>query len=380
MKYKVWYQKNNRIEKTICDDSSIPNNVIKKQAINEKKSLKRINIAELFFEMNIMLEAKLSFKDTINILIKSNSSYEILKLLNLIKMSIINGKPIYKTLMFYERRFGLLPILFFRFAQESGDMRGSIKALCEILSEFDIIKEKIVNSLKYPLVLFITLIISMCIIFIFVIPKFEHIFLELDSDLPTITKILLHVKGFFETYILQIILLFISIGVLSFYSLRSYIIYFDRFLFYNIPFLSNIYQKVMMYKLFSSLYFMYSSKLQFHDALKNSILIVENRFFEEKLYRIFYDINNGSTISNAFKESGIFDESIIRLLLSGEKSNRLEDTLKNIKNINKKRLEKSIDTFTSLIAPILIFFMAFSVLWIVLAIMTPIWELNNLVN
>jgi general secretion pathway protein F len=141
-----------------------------------------------------------------------------------------------------------------------------------------------------------------------------------------------------------------------------------------------VYQKIVVYKLFSSLYFICSTKVQFYDALESSLEVVENKFIESKLQMVLNEINNGSGIYEAFYKSELFDDSTNRLLLTGEKSNSLESVLLDIKNINKKRLEKSIHLFSSLISPILIFIMASIILWIVLAIMTPIWEFSNLMN
>lgn len=383
MKYKVWFQQNNKIKTKIVDDNHFPHNTIKKHSLDKKYPLvllQKNNFLELFYEMKIMLEAKLTLNEVVEILLLSNNTKDINEILIMIKWSLENGKLIHKVLNNYKDKFGNLPILFFKFGEENGDMKGSIDALYQLLNEYDLIKSKIFRAIKYPFVLASALVVSLVMIFSFVVPQFEHLFLEFTMELPLSTKVLLGLNEFISTYALEMISILVLCLLLSIYFYHNYKIYIHKVFYYHIPLFSKMYQKLVTYKLFLSLYFICSTKSRFQDALKSVVNISNNIYFNKKLNSIYEDIQNGTNISEAFSTNGLFDDSTIRLLRSGEKSNSLESVLDDIKEMNKKKLEKSIERFTSSLEPILIFVLAGVILWIVLAIMTPTWELGNLMN
>jgi general secretion pathway protein F len=259
-------------------------------------------------------------------------------------------------------------------------MQGAIVALYELLSELESMKKKIYNGLKYPIVLLISLVISLYIIFHFVIPQFEHLFLQYNNQLPNSTKMLLAVQNFFIQNSALLVFLFVGFIMLLLFCIKNYRTVVDKIVYSHIPYFSFVYQRIIIYRLFIALYFITNSKVRFQNALISTIGMLDNRFVEEKLKIIVDDIQNGVPISKAFLKSGLFDESTIRLLYSGEKANKLESVLYDIKELNKQKLNKSIENFSAIIEPVLIFFIAIIILWIVLAIMTPIWELGNLMN
>jgi general secretion pathway protein F len=383
MKYKVWFQKDNRLQTLICDGENFPHNVVKKKRLEDIKKVSffhKTNLMEFFYEMKIMLEAKIAFKDVIELLLQSNNSPHILKILSNIQQSLQNGQMVYKALYLHKSILGKVPIMFFKFGEENGNMQGAIVALYELLSELESMKKKIYNGLKYPIVLLISLVISLYIIFHFVIPQFEHLFLQYNNQLPNSTKMLLAVQNFFIQNSALLVFLFVGFIMLLLFCIKNYRTVVDKIVYSHIPYFSFVYQRIIIYRLFIALYFITNSKVRFQNALISTIGMLDNRFVEEKLKIIVDDIQNGVPISKAFLKSGLFDESTIRLLYSGEKANKLESVLYDIKELNKQKLNKSIENFSAIIEPVLIFFIAIIILWIVLAIMTPIWELGNLMN
>jgi type II secretory pathway component PulF len=157
--------------------------------INEKKSyfkkreISRKQIIELFDEINIMLQAGLTFQETIDILLDkysiNNQEYHIL---DAIISSLKQGIPIYIGLEKYKYTLGDLVLSFIKLGEQNSNMKDAINSLCIILIKENYNKKQILKKLSYPLLLLCTLIIAITIILIFVIPKIEYMFRQLDAS------------------------------------------------------------------------------------------------------------------------------------------------------------------------------------------------------
>jgi type II secretory pathway component PulF len=302
------------------------------------------------------------------------------KLLLSMQKSLENAIPVYKSLKQYENFIGTLPILFFELAHKNGDIKSSVDALSKILIENQNSKKKITQALRYPMFLTITLLISVGIIFNFVIPQFEHIFSQYGGNLPQATVALLYVKNFFDKYFYIFLILLIPFAILMKYLYYKYSSFFDKIIVLHLPFFSKLYQHFIFYRFFLSLSMLVKSNYKFQVALKSTTLIINNHFILYKLNQIISIIENGSSISNAFNQANLVDNLTIRLLHTAQETNALPKILINLTSIYKQRLDDGIEHFTSAINPVFILLLSVFVLWIVLAIMLPTLNIGEVLN
>ena len=392
MKYNVYYQKDEKINKIemyahnltdLKNQSEFPKNVIRIKRINKitfKLFKNHDEQLELFYELKIMLNANLNFEQSIDILLQSKFSKENNKVLKSIKYALENGQSLYKSLKQHEQYLGSSTLLFFQIAGINANFKTSINALYEVLYQNHIIRKKLIATITYPLLLLVSLLISIFIILYFVIPKFEFIFSKFTNDLPFSTVVLLDLK-----YILSEYYVFISFGIFLILILinimyKYFEIIFDKLFLLYIPIFSPLYRYILFYRLFLSIQLIVKSKYDFYEALLNSKNIIHNKYVLSKLEYILKDIKNGVSISNAFTHTKIFDYTTIRLLHTAQKTNTLEQILQDIINIYNEKLYKNIKYFSLILEPVLIFIIASIVLWLVLAIMTPIWDLSSLLK
>ena len=122
------------------------------------------------------------------------------------------------------------------------------------------------------------------------------------------------------------------------------------------------------------------SKYQFQVALKSTILIIENQYIVYQLNQILNNINNGTSISDAFIKTKLFDNLTIRLLNTAQQTNTLPIILENITSVYKQKLDDNIKYFSSAIGPIFIFILSGFTLWIILAIMLPSLNIGTILN
>ncbi|MFW2600314.1 type II secretion system F family protein [Aliarcobacter butzleri] len=393
-KYKIKYQKDEKVEEMILKTSNLTNENLPQNILEvkeEKESFKidfkrkikidnkKINL--LFYELNLMLQSNINFSDALDILIKNRKDKDIVKLLQIIKESFSNGKAIDENLK--EFNINHLVISFLKNCQNSGNITLNINALSKLLIENSELKKSFYKAISYPIFLFITFFLSIVTIFTFVIPKFKTIFFQVKDELPLATKILLVFENFFVNYSFYFFCFFsfIIIFIIYFYKQNAKFEYFiDKFMIRKIVLFKDIYLNMELYKFFLLIDIMLKSNYEFHKAFISSKLLLKNKYLLDKIYIIDNLLQNGKSINNSFSKTKLFDDIVLNLINTGEISNSLVITIDEIKKIYKNRFDDKMSFLISLIQPIFLVTIMGLILWIVLAIFMPIWNMGNMIN
>ncbi|MCG3694732.1 type II secretion system F family protein [Aliarcobacter butzleri] len=393
-KYKIKYQKDEKVEEMILKTSDLTNENLPQNILEikeEKESFKidfkrkiridnkKINL--LFYELNLMLQSNINFSDALDILIKNRKDKDIVKLLQIIKESFSSGKSIDENLK--EFNINHLVISFLSNCQNSGNITLNINALSKLLIENSELKKSFYKAISYPIFLFITFFLSIVTIFTFVIPKFKTIFFQVKDELPLATKILLVFENFFVNYSFYFFCFFsfVIIFIIYFYKQNTKFEYFiDKFMIRKIVLFKDIYLNMQLYKFFLLIDIMLKSNYEFHKAFISSKLLLKNKYLLDKIYIIDNLLQNGKSINNSFSKTKLFDDIVLNLINTGEISNSLVITIDEIKKIYKNRFDDKMSFLISLIQPIFLVTIMGLILWIVLAIFMPIWNMGNMIN
>ncbi len=393
-KYKIKYQDKSEIKELILEtknlsNETLPSNIIeikefkksldfdffRKRRLNDKK----LNL--LFYELNLMLQANINISDALDILIKNKKDKNVLRFLEVVKYSFSTGKEIDENLDDFKINY-LIPA-FLRISQDRGNIALNIKALSSLLIENSEIKKAFIKAMVYPFILIISFIFSLISIFTFVIPKFQMIFSQTTTELPFATKLLLKTQYIFENYSLIILLIFLGIVIVFtyLYMRNSGFTYFLQKIFISKIFLiRDIYLNMQLYKLFLVIDIMLKSNYEFHKAFISSKILLKNKYLLDKISIIDNSLQNGKSINDSFLEIQIFDDIVLNLINTGEVSNSLSITIDEIKKIYKNRFNDKMNLLTSLIQPIFLIVIMGLILWIVLGIFMPIWDMGNMIK
>ncbi len=393
-KFKIKYQDVNIIKELILETQNLsseklPINIIEiseyKNHIDfdffNKKTINNKKINLLFYELNLMLQANINISDALDILIKNKKDKNIIDFLDVVKYSLSNGKNIEEKLSSFKINY--LVIAFLKMSQDNGNISLNIKALSNLLIENNQIKKDFIKAISYPIILIISFFFSLVSIFTFVIPKFKMIFSQSTQELPLATKILLETQYVFENYFFFIIsIVFFICLFFSYLYLKNtnfqYLIH--KFLIVKLPLIKDVYLNMQLYKLFLVIDVMIKSEYEFHKAFISSKILLKNKYLLDKMSLIDNLLQNGNSINDSFFKTQIFDDIVLNLINTGEVSNSLGITIDEIKKIYKNRFDEKMNLLISLIQPIFLIVIMGLILWIVLAIFTPIWDMGNMIK
>ena len=401
MKYKITYQNNNKIYTTIIEaedqivlklNTNYPKNILNIKILKEY-NLKNIltkqvefssydnkKIYQLFSSLNIMLNSSITISDALDLMLKSTKNEKDRLVLNGIKNTISSSDTVGRSLKDLRRYLSDTTILFLELGLQNGTIKESINSIVIILKEEITTKDQLLSTLRYPLVLVISLILSVSMIFIYVLPNFEFIFLMFKDDLPMATQSLLFIKNIFINYNLYILFFIIFIITLAKILYIKYQYFYDKLLLLNLPLFSNTIKSYYLFKLFLSLSIIVKSKYQFQTAMENSKNIVSNKYMQNILDLITTQIKQGISIGQSFKQSNLFDDFTIKLLYVAQYTSSYDKILEELTLYYKEKFKKKILDFSSVIEPLLVSIISLIVLWLILAIMLPIWQMSSVIN
>ena len=390
--YFIKYQKDNEIKtftlKTMdLSKEDLPSNIIlikeKKDYFsffeNTKISEKEIN--ELFYELSLMLDSNISLNDSLDILIKNRKSNKAKSFLEVLKFSLGNNKDI--NLAIKKFKVSYLIAAFLNLSLSSSNISMQIKSLSMILNEQKKIKKDFYKAISYPIVLMLTFCLSLISIFLFVVPKFQIMFSSTNMPLPNATKLLFFVQIVFENYLLAITLIFISIILvlmIIYKESQQFVLFIDKLLIRKIYIIRDIYLAMHLYIFFIVVNILLKSGQEFHNAFYSARILIKNKYLLDKISNIYKILQSGKSISFAFENSNLFDDIILNLINTGEVSNNLSKSIERIVEIYKIRFNEKIKLITLLIEPMFFLFIMVLIIWIMLAIFVPMWDMGNLIK
>lgn len=393
MKYKITYQKNSKVESKVIetnnlDEEILPENIIEIKRENfslsnlfKTRKIKDKDLKMIFYELSLMLDAKILFDDALEILIKTQKNSLILEFLGTLQSSFYNSIDIRESLNNYK----INPLIksFFKITQDSGNIIENMKSLSKLISDDYEIRREFIKSMIYPIILFVTFFISLLGIFKFVVPKFEYMFSQGSVELPFATKLLFFVKDLYDNYLL-LIMVFICffIFISGFLYKNSFRIKYqiDKVLAKKIYFISSMYKLKTLYLYFTVVDLLLDSKYEVNESISRAKVLINNQYLLDRITQIENLLKSGKNIHFAFTHVNLFDDITLNLIRTGELTNSLGTTIKEIKNIYKKRFDEKLELFSQMIEPIFFIIIMSLIVWIILAIFVPIWSMGDMLK
>jgi len=268
---------------------------------------------------------------------------------------------------------------------DAGEQSGHLDVVLDRLSDYtesrQQIRQKTVLALFYPALLTIVSILIVAALLVFVVPKIVAVFENSGQELPMLTNALIGLSDFLRT---QWIAIVVVIGLLftAFKMLRNRPAFeagWQRVQL-RIPLIGKLIRTTNAAQFSRTLSILTASSVPILEALRISAQVLTNKPMRHAVIEASQRVREGSSLNKALDDTGFFPPMTISLMASGEASGNLEDMLERSSVIQEREVEALISTFVGLFEPILILVMGGIVLLIVIAILLPIFDLNQLVS
>ncbi|MCR6576761.1 type II secretion system F family protein [Campylobacter insulaenigrae] len=231
------------------------------------------------------------------------------------------------------------------------------------------------KAISYPILVFASIIFAFFVLMFFVLPEFRNLFIQLNLELPTITKILFFVGDFLTDYLLFVVI-FIAVCFLWIYILLNKTFVFDKILIF-MPILGKIIMYQDKFCFFIILSYLLNSGVDIKKALKLSSEGVKNNFLKIKITHAIVLFESGVDLAQAFSKIKIFESFVIRMLSLSLKSSKIDDSSYDLAIFFEYKKEEYVQKIFSILEPLLIIFMASMILILALGIFLPMWQISQ---
>lgn len=284
--------------------------------------------------------------------------------------------------------FGDFPESFpdiFRATVAAGEQSGRLESVLDKLADYaearDALKQKMLAALAYPLLLTLVAIAVVAGLLTWVVPQIVGVFQNLHQTLPLATRALIALSAFLRGWGWLILLALIAAVVAARILLRGDAMrYRWHELLLRLPLVGRLTRAANTARATRTLALLAGSAVPLLDALGIAAQVVPNLPMREALKRAAFKVREGSAFSRALGESGQFPPVALRLIASGERSGELPRMLEEAAQQQQRELDRWLTALTAVLGPAVILAVGAMVLFIVLAILLPIFNLNQMVK
>lgn len=263
---------------------------------------------------------------------------------------------------------------------KAGEAGGALEVILQRLADFlekaQSLKGKIIGAMVYPAVVIAVAIGILTFIMVAIIPKFKKIFDEFGMTLPWATQKLIAISNWMSEYWWTIPLfpmgLYLLAKLLRLTRWGNYAL--DRALLW-IPIIGELVEKTIVARTMRTLGTLVSSGVPILEALTIVKETSNNAVFERMFQRVFESVREGDTIADPMRESRLVDDMVVNMIEVGEETGDLDTMLYKIADFYDEWVDNLVKSLLSLLEPIMIVFLGFTIGAIVISLFLPLIKL-----
>lgn len=338
---------------------------------------------KIFFaeHLSLMIKGGIPIAEALETLRDETRSRTFRKVLNDVLKRTLEGESLEKSFAKYPRIFNHFFLSVIRVGEKSGTLDENLRYLSLQLRKDYEMQGKVVSSLLYPALIISLAIVIVLVVIFFVLPKIIPVFQALQvmgvvGQLPLATKILLNLGTFLKKYglLIPIALIFLFLIFKFLQRIRFIKFCFDK-ISLSLPFLGQIFKNINLARFSRNLYTLLKSGMPILEALEICSDVLPNEVYRRNLSSIKSGVERGEKISSGLKKiPQNFPPVFSEMVLVGEKTGSLEESLLYLARFYSREADSTIKNISTLIGPILLIFIGILVVFIALATIIPIFR------
>ena len=344
-----------------------------------------IKVSEMAFaltQISTYLKAGISLIDAYRILAKQAKNASVKKIYDMVVYDLLTGESLSEALSKQPKVFPKLLTNMVKSSELTGDLPVILDDMADYYTEIDKTKKELRSALTYPTIVLVMAVAVIIFVLEVVVPQYVDMFSSWSSDLPAITVMTINFSNFLKHNLLELLVILIMILLLYIYTFRNVKSFkkLMQFIYLKIPVIKNIimYSEVSMFaKTFSSLL---NHGVFITDSMDVLMKVSDNEIYKDIIARTVRNLSRGGRISEAFKDNPYIPIVAYEMIVTGETTGKLGTMMEKVANYYSSLYQNSTKTIKSLVEPILIVFLTFTVGVIIISIIVPMFEMYKVIK
>lgn len=336
------------------------------------------DIVDFTRQLAIMLNAGLTLVDCFSILEKQVTKETMVVVIQNIQKDVLAGSTFSATLQKYPEHFPNLYIALVKSGEASGKLSEILLRLADNLEKQREFQSKIKSALTYPVIVFLGMIGIMFVMITFVIPKLLNLYKDFNIELPITTQILIVVSSFLSQFWpLVILAVIVAVNFTQRYlKTDAGKLVLDTILL-KLPVFGKIVSISSLVDSTRTLSILIGSGVSILDTLSIIIETTGNTLYRNAFRNILKSVEKGVSLGNAFNNENMFPPILVQMITVGEMTGKLDDTMMRISHYFDLESEVAVKTITTLIEPLILIVLGVGVGFLVMSVITPIYNLTS---
>lgn len=328
--------------------------------------------------LSVMQQSGLTITESLEI-VEETSRGKMKKIVASIKKSVESGNSFAESLNRYPKVFSGIFASAVYAGETSGSLAQNLKQLSDQLEKEKELNAKIKGAMLYPIVVLIASFILGLSMSFLVLPKIIPLFEGLKTELPVTTRWLISFSHFVDNHGISLFLgIVISVIFLSWLVRQKFSRPVTHWLLLRIPVVRKIVFNTNLARFARTLGMLLKSGLHIDEALDVTRETVGNYYYKRALKTIGGGVSKGKKLAdNLVLYPVLFPKMVSRMVLVGEKSGNLEDTLMYLANFYEVEVDNSTKNLSTAIEPVLLLLIGLVVGFLALSIITPIYNVTG---
>ncbi|MEH6564817.1 MAG: type II secretion system inner membrane protein GspF [Halopseudomonas sp.] len=346
-----------------------------------QKRIKPLELSLATRQMATLARAGLPIEEVLGTVARQSESPRVKSALSAVRTRVMEGLPLAHALSEFPSVFPAIYRTTIAAGEQAGRLDVVLERLADNVEAQNAMRQKIQLAMFYPAILTCVALLVTVALLTYVVPEVVQVFDGMNKELPLLTRSLIAVSDTLREWGLLMLAVLVALGFGAKALLKK-----DRYrrrwheLLLKLPLLGRLNRGLNTARFARTLNILAGSGVPLLDALNMSASVISNLPMREAVTEAAQRVREGAGVGYSLERSGYFPAMTLSLIKSGESSGTLDQMLERAAETQERELEARIAMVMGVFEPLLILAMGGVVLLIVLAILLPIFELNQLVN
>ena len=348
---------------------------------SRRQKMSSLELAVMTRQFATLLESGMPIEQSLTGLVEQADQHRIKSVLTGVRAVVVEGGSLAEGMRQFPRAFPELYTASVAAGEQTGHLESVLERLADYTEARQGLQQRISTALVYPIILTLVSISIVVGLMAYVVPKVVKVFDDTGQTLPTLTRVMIKISDFIVNYGYLLAIALLTIGFAISVALRypGPKLAFHRFIL-AFPLTRRLSTSLNTSRMARTLSILIGSGVPLISAIRSSAEVVSNLVMRNGLEVTAEEVQQGASLSRSLARSKLFPPLLTQMVASGESSGRLDSMLEKSATSLEREAESRISVVVSLFEPMMILIMGAVVLVIVMAILLPIFDLNQIVS
>lgn len=349
--------------------------------IGFQRGISTAELSLLTRQLATLVQASMPLEECLKAVADQIEKPKLKSMLTGVRSRVIEGYTLSDSLADYPHVFDSLFCSMVSAGEKSGHLGPVLERLADYVENRQQIKSKLTQAMVYPAVLTVAAVSIVSFLLATVVPDIVGQFLSTGAELPEMTKVLLAASDFVTNWGWLVVTVIVATVVITKTMLRNekHRLEWDRRML-SVPVVGRVARGLNTSRFARTLSICTSSAIPLLDGMKVAANVMTNSFFRNKVIEASDRVREGTSLRASLENSKLFPPMMLHMIASGERSGELESMLTRAADNQDRDFESQVNIALGIFSPLLVVVMAGVVLFIVVATLMPIIQLNNVLG